>query len=243
MLRYKGQKPIGLDEFLYPLMQGYDSVALNCDVEFGGTDQTFNLLAGRKLMPVFGQKPQSAVVMKLLTGSDGRPMGKSLMNFIPISEDSNNMYAKIMSIVDEIVFEYFELLTRVPMAQIDDMKQAVSQGENPMKFKKILAKDITTFYHGAKAAEAAAVHFEKTVQNKELDETDLIKVDITGETTLLDAIFNASDQTLSKGQIKRTIEQGGVTHNSIKITDPFKVLELKSGDVIKFGKRVFYKIR
>src|SRR3989304_9742757 len=103
--RFKEKSPIGIDEFLYPLMQGYDSVELKCDVEFGGTDQTFNILAGRKLMPVFALKPQSAVVRKLLTGSDGRPMGKSLKNFIPVSDDANSMYGKIMSIIDDVIFE------------------------------------------------------------------------------------------------------------------------------------------
>ena len=136
MLRYKGNKPIGLDEFLYPLMQGYDSVALKCDVELGATDQTFNLLAGRHIMPHFGVKPQCAVVMKLLLGSDGRPMGKSLKNFIPISSSPNEMYGQIMSIVDEVIFDYFELVTRVPMSEIADMKSKIAKGENPMLFKK-----------------------------------------------------------------------------------------------------------
>src|SRR5258708_5470398 len=140
-LRFKDQRPIGLDEFLYPLMQGYDSVALKCDVEFGGTDQTFNLLAGRKLMPAFDLEPQCAVVMKLLTGSDGRPMGKSLKNFIPINDNANDMYGKVMSIVDEALWDYFELVTRVPMSAIAQMKREVEVGANPMTYKKQLARE------------------------------------------------------------------------------------------------------
>src|SRR3989338_3841761 len=131
MLRYKSGKPIGLDEFLYPLMQGYDSVVINCDVELGGTDQTFNLLVGRHLMPTFGLAPQSAIAMKLLVGSDGRPMGKSLKNFIPISDNPTEMYGQIMSIVDDVIFDYFELVTRVSIAEINQMRQAAKSGQNP----------------------------------------------------------------------------------------------------------------
>ena len=174
MLRYKKGKPIGLDEFLYPLMQGYDSVAINCDVELGGTDQIFNLLAGRHIMPSFGLKPQSAVVMKLLTGSDGKPMGKSLKNFIPISSTSNEMYGKIMSIIDDIIFDYLELVTRISMFEINDMRKKVAQGENPMQFKKKLAYEIVSFYHSDVKARKAEEHFSKTFQKKEIPEERLL---------------------------------------------------------------------
>ncbi len=238
--RYQENKPIGLDEFLYPLMQGYDSVALECDVEFGGTDQTFNLLAGRKLMPAFDLEPQSAVVMKLLTGSDGKPMGKSLKNFIPVLDNANDMYGKIMSIVDEVIFEYFELLTRVPMDEIQAMKDKVKEGANPMEFKKLLAKDIVTFYHNEQEAQKAQEHFEKTVQGGEVPD-QMIMVEI-GNATVLDTIKLAVGEKVSSSEIKRVIKQGGVEINGVKETDMTRILENNSGDVIKFGKREFIQI-
>lgn len=242
MQRFKKKNPIGLDEFLYPLMQGYDSVALKCDVEFGGTDQTFNLLAGRKLMPVFDLAPQSAVVMRLLTGSDGRPMGKSLKNFIPINDSPNDMFGKIMAIVDDVIFEYFELVTRVPMDEIDEMEDAVRHGANPMEFKKRLAKEVVSFYHGESVADDTQGRFERTVQLKELPD-EMIVVDVQGNATLFDTLKLALGEGVSSSEIKRTIRQGGVEVNGIRITEPNEMIENKSGDVLKFGKRKFAKIK
>ena len=246
--RFNKKSPIGMDEFLYPLMQGYDSVALKCDVEFGGTDQTFNLLAGRKLMPVFGLKPQSAVVMKLLTGSDGRPMGKSLKNFIPVSDDANSMYGKIMSIIDDVIFEYFELATRVPMKEIEEMKLAVKNGENPMAFKKRLAKEITTFYHGEKLALVAEQNFERGVQNRELTDANTTEIKLNEafnsyeKIQLFRFISNSLTGKVSTSDVKRVIQQGGVEVNEKIISDPNAEFTFKSGDVIKFGKRDYIKI-
>lgn len=242
MLRYKENKPIGLDEFLYPLMQGYDSVALNCDVEFGGTDQTFNLLAGRKLMQITGQAPQSCVVMKLLTGSDGRPMGKSLQNFIPILDNPIDMYGKVMSIIDEIIFEYFELLTRVPMEEIEQMKDATANGENPMTFKKRLAHEIVSFYHSGEDAGMAAKVFEGTVQHREVSEELMTGTNVKGSMTLVDFLRKTLPEDISGGQIKRTVEQGGVEVAGQKVTDFNEEMEFKTGDIVKFGKRNFIKV-
>ncbi|OGC47633.1 tyrosine--tRNA ligase [candidate division WWE3 bacterium RIFCSPHIGHO2_01_FULL_42_13] len=242
MQRFKKKNPIGLDEFMYPLMQGYDSVALECDVEFGGTEQTFNLLAGRKIMPVFGLQPQSAVVMRLLTGNDGRPMGKSLKNFIPVNDTPNDMFGKIMSIVDDVIFEYFELVTRVPMEEIAEMKSEVKHGANPMEFKKRLAKEVVSFYHGENVAAETQARFERTVQMKELPD-EMIVVDVQGNSTLFDTLKLALGESVSSSEIKRTIRQGGVEVNGIRITDPTEMIENKSGDVLKFGKRVFAKIK
>ena len=244
LLRYKKNKPIGLDEFLYPLMQGYDSVALNCDVEIGGTDQTFNLLAGRKLMPVFGQTPQTALTMKLLTGSDGRPMGKSLLNFIPILDNPTDMYGKVMSIIDEVVFEYFELVTRVPMSEIQKMRTEVENGGNPMIFKKLLAKEIVTFFHGAKAAETAENTFKETVQNKRISEEFLSQVAPPADATLSDFLKTAlSDEQVSGSDIKRVIKQGGVEVNGTKKTDPNETVKFETGTIVKYGKRRFFKVQ
>jgi tyrosyl-tRNA synthetase len=241
MIRYKAQKPIGLDEFMYPLMQGYDSVALNCDVEFGGTDQTFNLLAGRKLMPVFGLTPQSAVVMKLLTGSDGRPMGKSLKNYIPVSNNEHDMYGKVMAIVDDIIFEYFELATRVPLTEIEKMKRAVKEGENPMKFKKLLAKEIVTFYHSKQKAEEAEKEFEKTVQNKEATDVNTREIRVSGKKTIIE-FLKLADVSRSTSNIKDVIRQGGVEINGQKVTNIEEVIDFTPGTMIKFGKREFLKV-
>jgi len=242
MLRYKDQKPIGLDEFLYPLMQGYDSVALKCDVEFGGTDQTFNLLAGRKLMPVFGLPQQCAVVMKLLTGSDGRPMGKSLKNYIPINDNENDMYGKVMSIVDDVLWDYFELVTRVPMAEIAKMQQAVRQGENPMTFKKRLAREVVEFYHSKKLAEDAEKKFEATVQHGELP-ADMNITQVSGQMTVLEFLKTTKGDKHSSGELKRLIEQGGVEVNGEKVTDINKIIEFKRETVVKVGKRDFTVIK
>jgi tyrosyl-tRNA synthetase len=242
LIRYKQQKPIGLDEFLYPLMQGYDSVELKCDVEFGGTDQTFNLLAGRHLMSAFNLPPQSCVVMKLLVGSDGRPMGKSLQNYIAVTENPIDMYGKVMSIVDEVIFDYFELVTRIPMAEIEQMKSEIAAGANPMQFKKKLAFEIVTFYHSEDDAVKAAHVFEETVQNKEISQEFITKTSTTGDLSLLEFLRKNSPETISSGDIKRTITQGGVEVNGVKETDFNKQFAFKAGDMIKFGKRVFIEI-
>lgn len=256
-LRFEQNKPIGLDEFLYPLMQGYDSVILDDDVEFGGTDQTFNLLAGRKLMEVYGKKPQAAFITKLLTGSDGRPMGKSLKNFIPIADAAEDMYGKVMSIVDEIIFEYFELVTRVPMEDIYEMEAAVQSGDNPMKYKKMLAKEIVTFYHSEKEAQKAEEYFEKTVQRGEVPEGKNIEISIEAALKINAEVISPADSMktsmlnllktnldgVSSGEIKRMISQGGVELNGEKIADFNQEVEFKKGDIIKFGKRSFIEIK
>ena len=240
MLRYKGNKPIGLDEFLYPLMQGYDSVALKCDVELGATDQTFNLLAGRHIMPHFGVKPQCAVVMKLLLGSDGRPMGKSLKNFIPISSSPNEMYGQIMSIVDEVIFDYFELVTRVPMSEIADMKSKIAKGENPMLFKKRLAHEVVTFYHGEENATKAEENFSKTFQKKETpEEMEEIKAE-RGE--LLSELLVKNKVISSKGEWRRLVLEKAV-HELTKNQRVEDVnLKISEDLILKIGKKRFAKI-
>lgn len=168
LIRYKGGKAIGLDEFLYPLMQGYDSVAIGADIELGATDQTFNILAGRVLTQSMSKKGQQCgITMKLLLGSDGRPMGKSLENYIPLKASPDDMYGKIMSIADSVMFDYFELITRIPMKEIEQMKIMVASGENPMQFKKILAHDVVSFYHGEEKAKKASESFTSTFSKKE----------------------------------------------------------------------------
>lgn len=241
MLRYNAEKPIGLDEFLYPLMQGYDSVALKCDVELGGTDQTFNLLAGRKLMPVFGLEPQCAIAMKLLVGSDGRPMGKSLKNFIPVNDNANDMYGKIMSIVDNVIWDYFELVTRVPMDEVEQMRKEVENGANPMEFKKRLAREIVTFYHSAESADAAEENFRKTVQNKEISE-EVEEFIVTSVKLPLSEVVKQSGFVESGKEAHRLIEQGGVSYDGQVISDPKMEINVENGKILKVGKRKFGKV-
>ncbi|OGC53472.1 hypothetical protein A3D91_00390 [candidate division WWE3 bacterium RIFCSPHIGHO2_02_FULL_38_14] len=183
------------------------------------------------------------MVMKLLTGSDGRPMGKSLKNYIPVSDNPNDMFGKIMSIVDEVMFDYFELVTRIPMTEVLEMKQAVDEdGENPMKFKKILAKDIVTFYHGPKKAVEAEKEFENTVQNKEVTETNTTEVSNRGKMSVLE-FLKLSGASKSNSHIKEVIKQGGVEVDGKKATDFNKVLDFKSGMVVKFGKRTYFRVK
>ncbi|MCA9308316.1 MAG: tyrosine--tRNA ligase [Patescibacteria group bacterium] len=241
LIRYKNQTPIGLDEFLYPLMQGYDSVALNCDVEIGGTDQTFNLLAGRKLMENKGMTPQNAMALKLLIGSDGRPMGKSLKNYIPIMDTPNDMFGKIMASVDEVIFDYFEMVTRVPMSDIQEMRHEVEKGTNPMQFKKLLAKELVTFYHSEKEAIEAENYFKETVQEGVVREEDMLSVHPNPEDTLLQVIKSV-DTGITSSEIKRMFAQGGIEVNGIKMEDPAKILKLNTGDQIKVGKRRYLKV-
>jgi len=238
--RFNERKTIGFDELSYPLMQGYDSVILKCDLELGGTDQTFNLLAGRKLMPLFGLEAQSAITMKLLLGSDGRPMGKSLENYIPIIDGADDMYGKVMSIVDNVIWDYFELVTRVPMKKIEEMKGEVSKGENPMKFKKILAEEIVAFYHGEQKAKEAEKNWENVFSKKEIpDEMEEIAGSV-GE--LLADVLVKNKILSSKSEWRRLIE-GNAVHDLIKkenIIDPNA--KISSELILKIGKKRFVKI-
>jgi tyrosyl-tRNA synthetase len=242
LLRYKGGKPIGLDEFLYPLMQGYDSVAIKADVELGGTDQTFNLLAGRYLTEKFLKKPQSAIAMKLLLGSDGRPMGKSLGNYISLRATANDMYGKLMSIVDGVIFDYFELLTRVSFEEIGKMRHEVAQGANPMLFKKKLAHEIVSFYHGVDAANSAQLAFEQTFAKGEIPK-DAKSVTVNIKMPLVDILIK-NGMVASKSEFRRLVQEGAITfHGEIeekKIIDPASLVD-QSG-ALKIGKRRFLKI-
>lgn len=229
--RFDAEKPIGLDEFLYPLMQGYDSVALNCDVELGGTDQTFNVLAGRKLMPVFGQKQQSCLLMKLLTGNDGRPMGKSLKNYIPVMDAPSPMYSKLMTIVDEIIPEYFELVTRVPMEEIANMQEEIRNGANPMAYKKRLAHEVVTFYHGKEAADEAQAEFERVVQNK--DYSTIEKTITIQSQSIVDLL--SSSFGLSKSESKRLIDQKAVKFNEETVSDYATIID--QNGLLRAGKK------
>ncbi len=243
LVRYKNGKAIGLDEFFYPLMQGYDSVVIGADIELGATDQTFNILAGRVLTQSMSKKgQQSGMTMKLLLGSDSRPMGKSLENYIPLRATPADMYGKIMSIVDTVIFDYFELLTRIPMEEIEEMRKSVADGENPMVFKKKLAHEIVSFYHGEGEAKKSAEIFIATFSNKEIP-VDAKKIKVKVGSALVDILIK-NGFVASKSEFRRLAEEGAITFKGRieekKIIDPASLVS-ESG-ALKIGKRRFLHI-
>ncbi|MCL5036247.1 MAG: tyrosine--tRNA ligase [Chloroflexi bacterium] len=244
--RYREGIPIGLHELLYPLMQAYDSVALNADVELGGTDQTFNILMGRDLQREFGQEPQVALFTPLLEGLDGvQKMSKSLGNYIGISEPPEEMFGKVMSIPDELMERYFILAAEMPEAEVKAILKDVKDGvRHPRDVKKMLAHKITAIYHGEDAAKLAGEEFERIFKRKELP-SDMDEVKITGA----EASCKVSDLLVqsgladSKREARRLIEQGGVSLGGEKIQPPDQTVEIKDGMVLKVGSRKFVRIK
>lgn len=249
--RMKAQKPIGFDELLYPIMQGYDAYSLKTDIQIGGTDQLFNLQAGRKIMEHFGMKPQSIVTCPLLIGNDGRKMGKSLKNFISIKASAKEMFFGVMGIVDEIIINYFVSLTRVPMEEINDMEKALKEGSvNPMELKLKLAFEITKFFHNEKDAIKARQEFKEEVQEGNVPkEIKAIQIKNT-EIDLADALVQ-SKVVLSKGEARRLAEQNAieaitngksviVNAETLRLSlkaNPVVILTSSEGTVIRVGKK------
>src|SRR6056297_2283385 len=240
---YKNNESISLHEFLYPLAQGQDSVYLKSDVELGGTDQKFNLLVGRELQKNDGQDPQVCLMMPLLVGTDGTmKMSKSYDNYIGIDEDANDMYGKALSIPDELIYPYFELVTDVAIQSLPEIKKKAKK--DPRNTKHDLAFTITRMYHGEAEAKKAREHFEKTVIKKDIpDDAPELTFDAGSEYRLLDIIGDAG-LTSSNGETKRMMKQGGVSLNDDKITDPGFSLTFAPGDEydLKVGKRKFAKL-
>jgi len=241
--RLKNNQPIFLHELIYPLLQGYDSVVLEVDLELGGNDQLFNMMVGRQLLGEMKNKEKFVLTTPLLIGTDGRKMGKSLHNFIPLNSSPEDLFGALMSIKDEVMREYFELLTDIPQTEIESLESQVKNGElNPMEMKKQLAKEITIWLHGTEAADSAQKHFEKTVQQAEIpSELPTLKLDNKTE-TLLDIVMK-SKVVSSKSEARRLIEQGGVELNQRKIIDPWQILECQNGDVIRVGRRNYFEIQ
>ncbi|MDZ7772725.1 MAG: tyrosine--tRNA ligase [Balneolaceae bacterium] len=241
--RFNSNEPISLHEFLYPLAQGQDSVHLRSDVELGGTDQKFNLLVGRDLQKQAGQEPQVALMMPLLVGTDGSlKMSKSYDNYIGITEEPNEMYGKVLSIPDELMDSWFELLSDVPVDQLNDYRRMAE--DNPRDTKHELALAITRMYHGEKAARGAREHFEKTVIGDQVPEDAVeLNYEAGSEVRLLDIIADAGF-TSSNGESKRLIKQGGVTIDEEKITDKGHAVSFESGTsfVLRVGKRNYAKV-
>ena len=238
--RFAAQTPISVHEFLYPLMQGYDSVALRSDIELGGTDQKFNLLVGRHLKQEFGKEPQCILTMPLLEGLDGvEKMSKSKNNYVAIAEPANSMYAKILSISDVQMWKWFTLLSFRGEAEIAALKAEVEGGRNPKDAKVMLAKEITARFHSAAAADAAEQDFQKRAAGGIPD--DVQDVAISGAPMGVAALLCAAGLVPSNGEGNRKIEQGGVRIDSAVVSD--KGLKLGAGTyVLQVGKRSFARV-
>jgi tyrosyl-tRNA synthetase len=233
--RYKNQQPIAVHELLYPLMQGYDSVAMKADVELGGTDQKFNLLVGRELQKDFGQEPQCIITMPLLEGLDGKEkMSKSLGNYIGIAEAPQEIFGKLMSISDELMWRYIELLSFQSMQTLQGWRRDVESGKNPRDIKVLFAKEIVARFHSENAARQAEEAFEARFRRGELPE-EIPEVEVK-ETQILKVLKEAG-LVPSANEAARMIEQGGVRVNGEKVSD--RNLQFKRGDapVIQVGKR------
>lgn len=236
-------KPIHAHELMYPLLQGYDSVVMNVDLEIGGTDQTFNMLMGRTMQKTYNNKEKWVLSTPLIPGTDGRKMSKSLNNFIALTAEPNEMFGGIMSITDDLIFQYFEVLTDVDLTLIEEMKHAVAAGENPMQFKKQLAFTITEQYHDTQAAEAAAEHFEKTVQQRQIP-TELPTIKLQGQTVTALTLVTECLPELSNSEARRLLSQSSVEllPALIKPTDPNEELQVAELDIVRIGKRKYFKI-
>jgi len=238
--RFKAGTPISVHEFLYPLMQGYDSVALKADLELGGTDQKFNLLMGRHLQQEYGQEPQCILTMPLLEGLDGiEKMSKSKNNYIGITEEANTMFAKVLSISDTLMWRWYTLLSFKSMAEIEALKKEVEGGRNPKDAKVMLAKEITARFHSAAAADAAEQDFINRSKGGVPDQ--IPEVALSGAPMGVAALLNAAGLVASNGEGNRLIDGGGVRIDSAVVSD--KGLKLGAGVyVVQVGKRKFARV-
>lgn len=247
--RYSSNQPISIHEFFYPLMQGYDSVHLHADIELGGTDQKFNLLMGRTLQKEYNQEPQIAITMPILEGLDGvQKMSKSLGNYIGINEAPEEIYGKAMSIADELMLRYFELVTDITLDELNQLKLQLEKGQlHPMDTKMRLAKTLVTMYHGQDAAQKAEEHFKTVFQKKDLPDDIpelVIKADMLENGRIwLPKLIVDGNLSNSTSEARRLIKQGAVRINDERIQDLDYKLQPEDNMVIKAGKRKFLKIR
>ena len=247
--RFAEHQPIAITELLYPLLQAYDSVAIESDVEFGGTDQMFNLLVGRELQGMMGQTPQQCFLMPILVGTDGvQKMSKSLGNYVALEEPPGDMYGKIMSLPDELLLQYFQYLTDVPDAEISAMGDSIANEEsNPMDFKKQLARIITETFHDSPAARAAEVQFEQVVQRRDLpDDMPEYSLAQAGDIAINRLLVQA-ELVASNGEARRLVGQGAVeiirpSGDRVTIVAGDPTPPLAPGDVIRAGRRRFVRL-
>lgn len=236
--RLTAGKRVGLRELLYPLMQGYDSVAVKADVEIGGTDQRFNMLAGRTLQEYYGQEPQDVIMITLLEGGDGRKMSKSYGNTINILDDANTMFGKVMTVNDNLIEKYFTLATNTLWKHVDEIMKSY---DNPRDQKLILAHAIVEQYHGVHAARKAQENFVSQFSKKELP-TDIPEKKVKAGTYSLAELLVQLKLAASKSEARRLIEQGGVKINQVKVTEKPLTIGKKNNLTVQVGKRKFVKI-
>ncbi|GIU47920.1 tyrosine--tRNA ligase [Shewanella sp. KT0246] len=241
--RYASGQAIAIHEFMYPLLQGYDSVALKADVELGGTDQKFNLLMGRELQKAEGQKPQTVIMMPLLVGLDGvKKMSKSAHNYIGVSEPANEMFGKIMSISDDLMWSYFELLSFRPLAEIAQFKEDIANGQNPRDVKIALAKEIIARFHDQEQADAAHQEFINRFQKGAMPD-DIEEMEFeAGEGLAIANLLKTAGLVGSTSDGMRMIKQGAVKMDGEKLNDTRQVFEAGTNAIFQVGKRKFAKI-
>ncbi len=243
--RYKAGVPISIHEFLYPLAQGYDSVAMRADVELGGTDQKFNLLVGRTLQEAYGQEPQVVITMPLLEGTDGvNKMSKSLGNYIGITEDADSMFGKLMSISDELMWRYFELLSFRPLAEIAALRREASGGRNPRDIKFELARELVARFHDAAAAERAQRNFTARVSAKAVPDNLPVRViHVDGAGLRVANLLKEAGLAASTSEANRKIEEGAVRIDGARVTDRTLTLGAGAEHVFQVGSRRFARLK
>jgi len=242
--RYANQQPISVHEFFYPLMQGYDSVMIDADVELGATEQKFNLVIARQIQKEYGKEQQIVLTLPVLEGIDGsQRMSKSLGNYIGIDEAPNETYGKIMSIPDNLIYPYFELISDVSLQELQDIRQKLAdQSVNPRDLKRYLGRTVVEMYHGKDKAGDAEAEFDRVfVQKKLPDEIKEFKIE--SARYRIDDLMLRTETCSSKGDARRLITQGGVSIDGEKIKDPFSEIELVKEIILKVGKRKFAKIQ
>ena len=243
--RFSENKSIAIHEFLYPLVQGYDSVALKADVELGGTDQKFNLLVGRELQRDYVQEPQVVITVPILEGLDGvKKMSKSFNNYVAIDEEPDEMFGKIMSISDDLMWRWFELLSFMSEEEINSLKKEVQDGKNPRDIKFILAEEIVDRFHKVGDGQKCKELFLNRFQKGQIPENvDSVKVNIDGESILLVNLLKETNMIASVSEGNRLIKQGGIKVNSEKVNDPKFEISVNSENLYQVGKRRFLKIK
>jgi tyrosyl-tRNA synthetase len=240
--RLKKKLPLGVNEILYPILQGYDSFILKADVEIGGKDQLLNMLMGREIQEKLGQKPQDIITLSLLEGTDGvKKMSKSFNNFIGIDFEANEMFGKIMSIPDQLIIKYFILCTNLPLSEINEIKEKIEKGENPRDFKAKLAYEIVKIYHGEKLAQKAEAEFNRIFKEKKLP-TQIPVLKLKDKELKLVDLIKKTDLVPSKSEIKRLISQGGIKIDGKVEKNWQKKIEIKDKIIIQIGKRKFIQI-
>ena len=241
--RYAAQQSIAIHEFLYPLVQGYDSVALEADVELGGTDQKFNLLVGREMQKAYGKPQQAILTVPILEGLDGvQKMSKSLGNYIGITDAPNEMFGKLMSISDELMWRYFELLSFRPMSEVAAFKTRISEGMNPRDVKFLLCEELITRFHDASAAESAKQDFIQRFQKNAIPD-DMPEFQISlGEGMLIGGLIKEAQLCQSTSEAMRMVNQGAVKIDGERVSDPKLVVDAKDPFVLQVGKRKFARV-